>query len=139
MSYDALGRTLSVTQPTNPHALPAPASWGVTNYLYSGAVVTVTDPAAKWKKFENDALGNLIKVMELNPESSLNPPAGDIQEFIVMAQEELASVDTLGGLRTFRTALRTVAGRIFPSARVPEGTGANYRTGDSGHTGYSNE
>jgi hypothetical protein len=40
--YDALGRTLSVAQPS---------STGTTSYLYEGNTVKVTDPAGKWKKF----------------------------------------------------------------------------------------
>ena len=46
--YDALGRTLQVKQPL---------SSGTTTYSYSGIVVTVTDPAGKWKSYENDSFG----------------------------------------------------------------------------------
>jgi uncharacterized protein RhaS with RHS repeats len=56
--YDALGRTVQSKQPNNR---------GTTSYTYSGIEVTVTDPAGKWKKFENDALGNLVKVTEPRP------------------------------------------------------------------------
>jgi len=44
-----------------------PNNSGTTTYSYSGIVTTVTDPAGKWKTFENDALGNLVKVTEPRP------------------------------------------------------------------------
>ncbi|MBI2685178.1 MAG: RHS repeat-associated core domain-containing protein [Acidobacteria bacterium] len=56
--YDALGRTVQVIQPNGS---------GTTATSYSGVEVTVTDPAGKWKKFENDALGRLVKVTEPRP------------------------------------------------------------------------
>lgn len=57
-TYDARGRTLSVTPPGNA---------GATTYLYEGNTVKVTDAAGKWKKYELDAHGNLVKVWEPNP------------------------------------------------------------------------
>ncbi len=62
--YDALGRTVSVIQPKNPLTN---ATWGTTSYLYEGPSVKVTDPAGKWKRYINDALGNLEEVREPNP------------------------------------------------------------------------
>ena len=56
--YDALGRTVQVKQPNGS---------GTATYSYSGATVTSTDAAGKWKTFESDSLGNLVKVTEPNP------------------------------------------------------------------------
>ena len=56
-TYDASGRTLSVTQPDG----------SATTYAYQGNTVTVTDPAGKWKKFTMDAFGNLTSVQEPDP------------------------------------------------------------------------
>jgi RHS repeat-associated protein len=56
--YDALGRTIQVKQPNNR---------GTTSYSFVGPTVTVTDPQGKWKKYENDASGKLIKVNEPRP------------------------------------------------------------------------
>ena len=56
-TYDASGRTLSVTQPDG----------SATTYAYQGNTVTVTDPAGKWKKFTMDAFGNLTTVQESDP------------------------------------------------------------------------
>jgi YD repeat-containing protein len=41
-TYDALGRTVSVA---------LPGGTGTTTYAYQGNRTTVTDPAAKWKKY----------------------------------------------------------------------------------------
>jgi RHS repeat-associated protein len=57
-TYDALGRTLSV-------ALPGGS--GATTYEYVKNTVRITDAAGKWKKYETDGLGQLVKVFEPNP------------------------------------------------------------------------
>jgi YD repeat-containing protein len=62
-SYDALGRTVSVTHPDNS---------GTTSYAYVGNTVTVTDPAGKWKTYERDAFGNVTKTTEPNPAGGAN-------------------------------------------------------------------
>jgi len=62
-SYDALGRTVAVSQPNN---------LGQTTYAYSGNTVTVTDAAGKWKTFTTDAMGNLTQVTEPNPAGGAN-------------------------------------------------------------------
>ena len=54
-TYDAMGRTLRVTPPGNA---------GFTSYEYGGTTVKTIDPKGKWKKFENDALGNRIRVRQ---------------------------------------------------------------------------
>jgi len=56
--YDALGRTVEVKQPS---------SSGSTTYIYAGNRVETRDPKNKWKKYENDAFGNLVKVIEPRP------------------------------------------------------------------------
>ena len=57
--YDALGRTVKVT--------PPPGNQGFTSYEYGATTVKTIDPKGKWKKFENDSLGNLVKVTEPFP------------------------------------------------------------------------
>lgn len=57
-TYDALGRTVSVSLPNGT---------GTTTYLYQGNTTKVTDPAGKWKTYTTDAMGNLTKVTEPNP------------------------------------------------------------------------
>jgi RHS repeat-associated protein len=55
--YDASGRTTSTVLPDG----------SITSYQYQGNVVTVTDPAGKWKTFTMDALGNLTSAVESDP------------------------------------------------------------------------
>ena len=57
-TYDALGRTTRIELPNGS---------GFSTYVYAGNMVTVTDPAGKWKKSTTDAMGNLVKVTEPNP------------------------------------------------------------------------
>jgi RHS repeat-associated protein len=54
-TYDASGRTLTVT---------APDGVSVTSYTYQGNQTTTTDPAGKSKTYTYDASGNLLQVME---------------------------------------------------------------------------
>jgi RHS repeat-associated protein len=62
-SYDAMGRTVSVTLPDS----------NTRSYSYSGYTATVTDEAAKWKKYTMDAFGNVTQVVEPDP---ANPGSG---------------------------------------------------------------
>jgi RHS repeat-associated protein len=57
-SYDASGRTKSVVLPD---------TISTTTYAYQAHVVTVTDPAGKWKTFTMDSFGNLVSVQEPDP------------------------------------------------------------------------
>ena len=57
-TYDGLGRTMSVLSPDGA---------STTSYAYAGNTVTTTDPAGAWKKFTMDAMGNVTKVTEPNP------------------------------------------------------------------------
>jgi RHS repeat-associated protein len=63
-TYDALGRTVRVL-------LGDGASQ--TTYTYQGNFTTVTDPAGKWKQYASDAFGNLVAVIE--PDPQYNSPA----------------------------------------------------------------
>ena len=54
----SIGKVLRVTPPGNA---------GFTSYEYGGTTVKTIDPMSKGKKFENDALGNLIRVWEPRP------------------------------------------------------------------------
>ncbi len=49
-----------------------PRNSGTTTYVYQGNMVTVTDPAGKWKKYTSDALGNLVQVTEPDPGGGSN-------------------------------------------------------------------
>ena len=64
-TYDALGRTVKVL-------LADGASY--TTYTYQGNFTTVVDPAGKWKQYANDALGNLVTVLEPDPAANPGPP-----------------------------------------------------------------
>ena len=57
--YDALGRKVKV--------IPPPGNAGFTSCEYGGTTVKTTDLKGKWKKFENDSLGNLVQVTEPFP------------------------------------------------------------------------
>jgi hypothetical protein len=57
-NYDSLGRTVSTV---------APDGVSTTTFEYQGNTLKVMDPQGKWKKHEQDAFGNLVKVVEPNP------------------------------------------------------------------------
>jgi RHS repeat-associated protein len=61
-TYDASGRTLTVTKPDG----------SVTTTSYQTNNTTVTDPAGKWKTFTSDAAGNLTQVTEPDPANGSN-------------------------------------------------------------------
>jgi RHS repeat-associated protein len=63
-TYDGIGRTLTVQQPDGA---------STTTYSYSGNQTTATDPAGNWKQFAKDVQGNLITVLEADPN---NAPLG---------------------------------------------------------------
>ena len=54
-TYDASGRTLTVT---------APDGGSTTSYVYQGTQTTITDPAGHSKTYTYDARGNLLQVTE---------------------------------------------------------------------------
>jgi YD repeat-containing protein len=55
---DVLGRTTKVKHPGNT---------GISQTVYSGKSTRVIDPAGKWKEYENNAFGQLVKVTEPDP------------------------------------------------------------------------
>jgi YD repeat-containing protein len=55
-TYDALGRTLTMTKPDN----------SVTSYQYSGNWSSAYDAAGNYKSFMTDGLGNLVQVVDAN-------------------------------------------------------------------------
>ena len=61
--HDAIGRTLTTV---------APDGASTTSYTYQGNVVTVTDPAGKWKQYTMDAFGELTQVVEQGPGTDAN-------------------------------------------------------------------
>lgn len=58
-TYDAVGRTLTVSQP---------GGAGTTTYSYLGNQTMVSDPSGRWKKYTTDAFGNLVQVNEPDPQ-----------------------------------------------------------------------
>src|SRR5207253_1657970 len=65
-TYDAAGRTSTVTAPDNA---------SVTTYIYSTNVTQVWDAAGKWKNQTTDAFGNLISVVEPDTAHGFNNQA----------------------------------------------------------------
>jgi RHS repeat-associated protein len=63
-TYDALGRTLTVTLPDGNSK---------SQYTYQGNATTLTDPAGKWKQYFSDAFGNLVTVLEPDPTATPVP------------------------------------------------------------------
>ena len=57
-TYDALGRTVSVSQPNNS---------GTTTYTYEGNNTKETNPSSKWRQSTTDVFGNVTKMTEANP------------------------------------------------------------------------
>lgn len=110
-TYDALGRTLSV-------ALPGGA--GTTTYEYVKNTVKVTDPAGKWKTYETNGLGQLVKVIEPNPAGGANLET--TYAYNVRGQLYTATM-TRGGttqVRTFNYDLAT--GRLTSAVKPETGT-----------------
>jgi len=62
-TYDGSGRTLTVTKPDGT---------SVTRYAYAAAISFVMDPAYKWKQFVSNARGNLVMVIEPDPNNQPN-------------------------------------------------------------------
>jgi RHS repeat-associated protein len=52
--------------------LRPPDGASTTTYSYQGNVVTVTDPAGKWKQYTTDAFGELTQVVEQGPGTDAN-------------------------------------------------------------------
>jgi RHS repeat-associated protein len=86
-----------------------PNGAGATTYLYEGNTVKVTSPSGKWKKYEMDGLGRLVKVFEPQPgggtyeTSYLYNPAGKLKQVIMprdgVTQNRYFNYDTTAGTR----------------------------------------
>ena len=112
-TYDARGRTLSVTPPGNA---------GSTIYVYEGNTVKVTDPAGKWKKYEMDAFGNLARVWEPNPAGG-----ADLETlYTYNAYNQLTQVSmTRGAVTQLRTWVYDAYQRV-QSVTLPENGTTTY-------------
>ena len=111
-TYDGIGRTKSVQAPDS----------STSTYLYSGATVTTTDPAGKWKKFLTDAAGNLTQVNEPNP-------AGGADFLTNYVYDVLDRLGTVSMPRSNGTQTRkfNYTGALMTSTTNPEnGTVFNY-------------
>lgn len=126
LQYDALGRPYRTSNPHNSTAqywletrfdalgrmrqqIPPDGSAIANNwsYAYSGATVTTTDPAGKQMRYENDALGRLVKTTEpdtahgdvLTQETVYSYDVRDLLTRVVSgAQARLYQYDGLGQL-----------------------------------------
>lgn len=110
-TYDALGRTLNV-------ALPGGS--GSSTYEYVKNTVKVTDPAGKWKKYESNGLGQLVKVIEPNPAGGTDLET--TYAYNIRGQMTTATM-TRGGttqVRTFNYDLAT--GRLSSVTKPETGT-----------------
>ena len=120
-TYDASGRTLTVTRPDGASK---------TTYTYSGNVTTITDPAGKWKSNTSDAFGNLVTVTEPDPN---NQPSGTL-----VTSYSYDSVNRLIQVtmpRSNGTQIRTFAwnGTDLISATNPENGTVSYQYDGAHH------
>jgi YD repeat-containing protein len=114
-SYDAVGRTVSVTHPDNS---------GTTSYAYVGNTVTVTDPAGKWKKYERDAFGNVTKTTEPNPAGGANLET----TFAYNLVDQMTQVDMIrGGVTQTRTLVYNMGTLRLSSETHPESGTTSYQ------------
>ena len=107
-TYDASGRTLTVT---------APDGASTTHYAYQGNQTTVTDPAGKWKTHTTDAFGNLVTVAEPDPGGGANLTTN----YAYNGANQLTSVTMAAQVRTF-----TWSGQDLASATNPENGTVTY-------------
>ncbi len=117
--YDELGRVKTVTHPPN---TGTSGNSGLTTYVYELNTVKVTDPANRWKKYEMDGFGNLVKVTEPKPVS------GEYETtYVYSAVNELKTVTMTrdgftGGTPATITQTRqfTYSGGRLQSTQLPE-------------------
>ena len=66
---DPIGSAVSPLHlvPSHPSTVTPTGNAGFTSCEYGGTTVKSIDPKGKWKKFENDALGHLVRVREPRP------------------------------------------------------------------------
>jgi RHS repeat-associated protein len=112
-SYDSLGRTINV-------ALPGGS--GSTTYEYYGNITKVIDPAGKWKKYETDAFGNLVRVLEPDLQSGGNdaPPYVETR-YTYNLLNQLVQVEMPRGSSTqYRSYIYDASTRRLTSMTQPE-------------------
>jgi RHS repeat-associated protein len=109
-SYDGLGRTTRVLSPDG---------ISQTLYAYSGNVVTITDPAGKYKNMYMDKLGHLISVQEPDPTYGLVSTnyTYDVLDHLTQVQMQRGSTTQY---RTFNYTSGGVTGGDLLSAANPE-------------------
>ena len=115
VTYDGIGRTLSVKQPDGA---------STTRYSYSGNQTRLTDPAGNGKTFTSDVLGNLTTVVEPDP---ANQPSGTLTTSYAydwMNHASQVSMARAGGTQT-RTFVYSDAG-LLTSATNPENGTVTY-------------
>ncbi|MCC7340221.1 MAG: hypothetical protein IT170_03965, partial [Bryobacterales bacterium] len=119
-SYDALGRTLSVALPNGS---------GVTSYEYVKNTVKVADAAGKWKKYETNGLGELVKVTEPNPAGGADLET--LYSYNLLGQMTTATM-TRGGATQVRSFVYDLATGRLTSETKPETGTASYAYNSDG-------
>ena len=107
---------------THPPNTGTSGNSGLTTYVYELNTVKVTDPANRWKKYEMDGFGNLVKVTEPKPVS------GEYETtYVYSALNELKTVTmtrdgfTAGSPATItQTRQFTYSGGRLQSTQLPE-------------------
>jgi RHS repeat-associated protein len=120
--YDALGRTIEIKSPNNQ---------GSTTYLYEGNTVKVTDPDAKWKKYESDSLGRLVKVTEPNPAGGSDL----VTEYKYTSLDQLSEVKQVRGSVT-QTRTFSYSNGLLASTNNPENGLTSYFYNSDGTPDY---
>jgi len=116
-AYDVSGRQLTATRPDG----------SVTTNIYTGNSVKVTDAAGKYKTYTNDAAGNLLTVVEPDPNSSGTLPT----YYAYNAANQLTQVSmTRSGVTQTRNF--TWSGSDLASSSNPENRTVTY-TYDGNH------
>ena len=125
-TYDASGRTLTVT---------APDLVSITTYQYQGNTTTVTDPLRKWKKYTADAMGNLVKVEEPNPAGGANLTTS----YTYDAMNHLTQVSMPRGSTTQTRSWSYDGNQRLSSATSPESGTVNYVYNPDGTLQYKTD
>jgi YD repeat-containing protein len=113
-TYDALGRTVSVT---------APDGHSTTQYIYQGNTVKVTDSAGNWKLFTMDTFGNLTQVTEPDPAHPLT--ATYITTYTYDLWNNLSAVSMVRPTGT-QTRTFNYSGKFLQNATNPENGMVSY-------------